>query len=81
MKSPVLIVPMLLLLTGCATGLNAQKMAPLVECPRPPVMETLEPGVLDASFTDRMLNFLSGKLDAPTSFDYSLPPAKLLTNR
>jgi hypothetical protein len=80
MKSPASIALMLLLLTGCATGPSAQ-MAPLVQCPRPPVMETLEPGVLEANSLNRMLNFLSGKLDGPIAFDYSLSPAKLPTNR
>lgn len=80
MKSLLLIVAMPLLLTACATAPSVPPVS-RVECPKLPIIEMVEPGVLEASFTDQMLNFLSGSLSAPTPSDYSLPPAKLPTNQ
>ena len=71
MKLPVSMLAMLLLLTGCATGRNVQI---LEVCPRVPVLELeLEADALEHSFTDRMLNFLSGNLPEPTGLGLRLP--------
>lgn len=78
MKSLVSTLVTLLLLTGCATGRNVQI---LEVCPRVPVLELeVEPGALEQSFTDRMLNFLSGSLEMPTGLELRLPPASGPTN-
>jgi hypothetical protein len=61
---------MLILLTACASAPTVPRV--LQVCPKPPPLELgLSPDALERSFTDRMENFLRGKLDGPTS--YALP--------
>jgi hypothetical protein len=69
MKKLALLLTMTGLLLGCATGPTVRVME---VCPKPPPLELgLPPDALERSFTDRMENFLRGKLDGPTS--YALP--------
>ena len=56
----ILMPGLLLLLTACATAPSA----PQVICPKLPALEEMEP---EPSFTERMRNFLQGKLPAPTN--------------
>ena len=73
----------LALLLCSVTLLTACKTAPTVQvaqtCPRLPEIEMLPQAALEASFTDPMRLFLSGKLPELTPSDYSLPSAKLPT--
>ena len=79
MKLLVSTLAMLLLLTGCATGRNVQI---LEVCPRVPVLDLeMEPDALEHSFTDRMLNFLSGSLEMPTGLGLRLPTASPIQER
>jgi hypothetical protein len=68
-KRLALLLPMLILLTACA---SAPTVRVLEVCPKVPPLELgLSPDALERSFTDRMENFLRGKLPGPTS--YALP--------
>lgn len=74
MKSLVLSSATLLLLTACATAPTAPPT--VVQCPVPPPLElNLPPDALGLSFTDRMANFLQGKLPEQTGLGLRLPPA------
>lgn len=82
MRSLLCIAAMPLLLTACATAPSAPPLQlAQVECPKLPIIDTIEPGVLETSFTDQMLLFLSGLLSEPTESDFSLPRVKLPTNQ
>lgn len=69
------------LLLCSVSWLTACQTVPTVQvtevCPRLPEIEMLPPAALEHSFSDRMASFLHGKLPEPTSYDYSLPSAKL----
>jgi hypothetical protein len=76
-KSIALSVSTLLLLTACAA-------APTVRvsqvCPKVPMLElNLPEGALEQSFTDRMANFLQGRLIEPISYELHSKPVKLPT--
>jgi hypothetical protein len=70
-----LLASVMLLLTACASAPTAQPMPP-VKPPRLPSLDPVPQAVLESSFTDRMLLFLSGKLPEPISSESSLPSAK-----
>lgn len=74
MRSRVLTVVMLPLLTACATAPRPVQI--LEACPRIPVLELqIEPEALDSSFLDRIATFLSGKLPEPIGYELRLEPA------
>ena len=77
MKRSSWLMTMPLLLTACTTV----KPVPVVtECPKVPEMElNLPEGALEQSFTDRMANFLQGRLIEPISYELPSKPAKLPT--
>lgn len=75
MKSVALSVITLLLLTACASAPTVQPKV-LQVCPKVPALElNLPPDALDHSFTDRMANFLQGKLPEPINYDLLFAPA------
>ena len=75
MKFLNLLFSVMLLLTACANVPSAQPMPPVAP-PRLPSLDMAPKDVLEASFTDRMLIFLSGKLPAPISSESDSPNAK-----
>lgn len=75
MKSVALSVITLLLLTACASVPTVQPTV-LQVCPKLPALElNLPPDALDRSFTDRMANFLQGKLPEQINYDLHSVPA------
>lgn len=75
MKSVALSVITLLLLTACASAPTVQPTV-LQVCPKLPALElNLQPDALDRSFTDRMANFLQGKLPEQINYDLHSVPA------
>ena len=61
------------LLSSCATAPTVPQPVP---CPVPPALSPMPSAVTEASFTDRMLLFLSGKLPDLISSESNLPNAK-----
>ena len=75
MKSIALSVITLLLLTACASVPTVQPTV-LQVCPKVPALElNLPQDALDHSFTDRMANFLQGKLPEQINYDLHSVPA------
>lgn len=75
MKSVALSVITLLLLTACASAPTVQQKV-LQVCPKVPALElNLPQDALDRSFTDRMANFLQGKLPEQINYDLHSVPA------
>lgn len=75
MKSVALSVITLLLLTACASAPTVQPKV-LQVCPKVPALElNLPADALDRSFTDRMANFLQGKLPEQINYDLHSVPA------
>ena len=75
MQSVALSVITLLLLTACASAPTVQPKV-LQVCPKMPALDlALPPDALDHSFTDRMANFLQGKLPEPINYDLHSEPA------
>ena len=65
MKFAICLLPVTLLCASCATATNApQGMPNLPPTIKLPALDPLPPA-LELSFTDRMRNFLSGKLPEP----------------
>ena len=66
MRFAICLLPATLLCASCATVTNAPPTGEML--PPPPTLPALDPPppALDLSFTDRMRNFLSGKLPEPT---------------
>ena len=79
MKSVALSVITLLLLTACASAPTVQPKV-LQVCPKMPALDLdLPPDALDHSFTDRMANFLQGKLPEPINYDlHSVPASRII---
>ena len=79
MQSVALSVITLLLLTACASAPTVQPKV-LQVCPKVPALElNLPPDALDRSFTDRMANFLQGKLPEPINYDlHSVPASRIV---
>ena len=74
MRTTASLFSMSLLLVGCQTVPTAPKI--LETCPKIPTLElSLPTGALELSFLDRTQNFLSGKLDGPTSYELRSKPA------
>ena len=67
----LLLLPVLL--QGCQT---APRVIVQAVCPAIPPLEQ-PPALLEPTFSDRIANFLSGKLPEPTGLDLSWPTAKL----
>ena len=75
MKSTALLLSTLLLLTACATVPTAPPTV-LEVCPKVPTLELdLPPDALEQSFTNRIANFLRGKLPEPISYGLHSTPA------
>lgn len=62
MRNAVLLLSAMLLLSACATDQIGLQRAPV----QPPQLPLLVQEPLGPSFTERMANFLRGKLPAPT---------------
>lgn len=79
MKSAGLSVVTLLLLTACASAPTVQPTV-LQVCPKVPALDLdLPPGALDHNFTDRMANFLQGKLPEQINYDlHSEPVSRII---
>ncbi len=79
MKSTGLSVVTLLLLTACASAPTVQPTV-LQVCPKVPALElNLPPDALDHNFTDRMANFLQGKLPEQINYDlHSEPVSRII---
>ena len=75
MKLPALLASVMLLLTACASAPSVQPMPPVAP-PRLPSLDPVPKDVLETSFTDRMLLFLSGKLPDPISSESNSLNAK-----
>ena len=69
-KYAILMPGLLLLLTACTTVPSVQTLA---VCPKLPPLESAAP---ESAFLPPMLNFLSGRLDAPTGSGLGLKLAK-----
>lgn len=69
MRFAICLLPVTLLCASCATATNAPMSGAML--PPPPTLPALDPlpPALGLSFTDRMRNFLSGKLPEPTQFE------------
>ena len=79
-KNMLLSCALLSLLGGCATAPTAPPSTQVqVVCPRLPALEPLDPqteAALAKDYSDRMENFLRGKLPTPTGSELPLPPAE-----
>ena len=65
---------LLMLLSGCQTAPSVPPSAQVM-CPRlPPLIQ--EPAALEPSFTERMQNFLAGKLPEQSESSPTSPSAK-----
>lgn len=74
-KSPPSIILLLVLLQGCA---SAPRVVMQAICPAIPPLD--QPAAeLEPDFTERMANFLQGKLPEQKPSPYDLPNAKLST--
>jgi hypothetical protein len=76
-KLMILIFSSMLFLISCGHDPTAPPTV-LNQCPEIPNMELTNPDVLEMSFTNRMQNFLSGKLSEPINLDYPSSGAKPL---
>lgn len=74
MKFAALMLSALILMSGCATAPSVQTQV-VQACPVLPEMEELASELLVPSFTERMANFLQGKLPAATSYELPSRPA------
>lgn len=74
-KLPALMLTLPLLLLGCKTAPTAQVQA---VCPRIPELDQT-PAAQVPSFTNRMRDFLAGKLTEQSDYSLTLPSAKLPT--
>lgn len=74
-----LLVITLPLLTACASGPRVQV---LEVCPAPPpLLVEIPEAALEASFTERMVSFLRGRLPEPISYELPSANVKLNTTR